>query len=124
MEVLTRLREVGYRIEVNDDKIRCHWRGEGKPDPETVCPLLEELREHKAEALEALQEETGEPGPFPDPFDEDAYPSPGWIICLPDLDRPGWWIARRTRTLEPVGRGQSQAEAVLSLASKEAPEAR
>ena len=122
MEVLSRLREVGYRIEVNDDKIRCHWRGEGKPDPEAVRPLLEELRSHEAEALVALREETGEPGPFPDPFDEGSYPPPGLVICMPDLDRPGCWIARRVGSLEPEGRGPDQVEAILDLGKKETPQ--
>ena len=42
--VLTRLREIGYQVQAEGDRIKCHWQGEGKPDPEAVQPLFEELR--------------------------------------------------------------------------------
>ncbi len=114
MEVLARLREIGYQIQVAGDTIHCHWRGAGKPDPDEVGPLVEELRQRKAEALEALREPQAEV-PLPDPFDPEAYPPEGLIICLPDLKRPGRWIARRTGTLAPVGHGADQWEAIMDL---------
>ena len=80
-------------------------------------PLLEELRQHKAEALKALRQES-DPEPessLRDPFDPECYPPPGLILCLPDRDRPGWWIARRTGSLEPGGHGPDQWEAILDL---------
>ena len=119
MEVQTRLREIGYTLAADGENIKCSWRGAGKPDPNTVYPLLEELRSHKAEALAALREETAEPSPYPDPFDEGSYSPPGLIICMPDLDRPGCWTARRTGTLKPVGHGPDQVEAILDLGREE-----
>ena len=115
MEVLTRLREIGYRVQAEGDRIKCHWQGEGKPDSETVRPLLEELRQQKAEALKTLREETAGPAPVRDPFDTTRSLPPGVIITLPDRERPGCWVARRNGTLKPEGHGPDQWEAIMDL---------
>ena len=109
MDVVARLREAGYWVRVEGDRIKCSWQGQGKPDPDTVKPLIDELRQHRAEVLETLREES-----VVDPFDPD-YSPPGFIITLPDRNRPGWWIARRTGTLAPEGHGPDQVEAILDL---------
>ena len=57
MDLLDRLRQVGYTLTAEEGKIKCHWQGPGQPDPVEVQPLLEELRHHKAEAFEALRRE-------------------------------------------------------------------
>ena len=116
MDILDKLRKAGYRVRAEGDKVKATWQGEGKPDPDTVRPLIAELKAHKGAILEALREEAGEM-PECDPFDPD-WPPAGWIVTLPDRDRPGW-LARRAGTLEPCGRGADQVEAILSLAAIE-----
>ena len=120
MDVVARLREAGYWVRVEGDRIKCSWQGEGKPDPETVRPLLAELKAQKAEALETLRRESAEvEAPTVDPFDTSACLPPGLIVTLPDQDRPGWWTARRVGTLTPEGHGPDQVEAILDLDRRE-----
>ena len=60
MNLLTRLEESGYQINLQDDDILLSYAGEGEPDPEAVNPLLRELKDRKPEALAflRLEEET------------------------------------------------------------------
>ena len=62
-----------------------------------------------------LREEMAEPAPVRDPFDPANALLPNLIVTLPDRNRPGWWIARRTGTLDPEGCGPDQVEAILDL---------
>ena len=54
MNTLSRLRAIGYQIQVEGEEIVCRWEGSGRPEAAQVRPLLEELRQHKAEAIEEL----------------------------------------------------------------------
>ena len=123
MELLTQLREMGYLVQVDGSKIRCQWQGPGHPDPDRVRPLLAELRQQKALALvELRQEARTDPEKalsVRDPFDPHNQLPPGVIVCLPDLDRPGWWEARRIGKLTPVGHGSHQWDAILDLDTME-----
>ena len=55
MTVLACLRALGYNIELEREEIVCRWQGTGMPEAGAVGPLIEELREHKAEAVEWLR---------------------------------------------------------------------
>jgi hypothetical protein len=55
METVERLRELGYLLTVDGDKLSATYTGEGQPNPITVKLLLEELKEHKQEALDYLR---------------------------------------------------------------------
>ena len=55
MMVLSHLRAIGYQIQLEGEEIVCCWQGPGKPDAVQVRPLIEELRQHKAEAIESLR---------------------------------------------------------------------
>ena len=104
MDALTKLRDMGYLIRAEGDQIRCSWQGPGKPDPATVRPLLDELRERKAEALAILRGEASKPKP--------------WTYASPDPFHPGWFVARRPGSpLE--GRGPDEFTAVMALWSHE-----
>lgn len=55
MKTLSRLQAAGYQVQLEGEEIVCRWQGSGKPDAAQVRPLIEELRIHKDEALEALR---------------------------------------------------------------------
>ena len=114
MDVLVRLRQIGYRIDALEGKIQCHWEGQGKPDPDRVRPLLEELRQHKAEALRDLVGADAQ-ALFSDPFAPEPYLPKGLIATSPDSSRPDWWIAWRMGTKRPVGHGADQWDAIMDL---------
>mgnify|MGYP001339819027 CR=1 FL=1 len=44
----------------------------------------------------------------------------GVVVCLPCMDHPDCWIAHKTGTLEPVGHGPDQVEAIMDLDRLEA----
>lgn len=56
---ISKLRGMGYHIELEGEEIVCRWQGEGVPDREAVTPLLAELRERKAAILEDYTERAG-----------------------------------------------------------------
>ncbi len=58
MQAISGLSRQGYTISVDQDDLVIRHTGQGHPDPATVRPLLEELRQHKQEALEYLQQQT------------------------------------------------------------------
>ncbi|OGG46692.1 MAG: hypothetical protein A3F84_25155 [Candidatus Handelsmanbacteria bacterium RIFCSPLOWO2_12_FULL_64_10] len=104
MDALTKLRDMGYLVRAEGDQIRCSWQGSGKPDPSVVRPLLNQLRDRKAEALAELRGEASQPKP--------------WTFATRDPDRPGWFVARRPGSpLE--GRGPTEFDACLSLWDQE-----
>ena len=55
MNTLSRLQAAGYQVQLEGEEIICRWQGPGKPDAAKVRPLLEELRQHKGEALQWLK---------------------------------------------------------------------
>jgi hypothetical protein len=54
MQILRELEAMGYDITLDGNNVRLTWRGQGKPDPATVKPLLEELKRRKEEAIRWL----------------------------------------------------------------------
>jgi len=46
---------MGYRFTVIGETIKAKYHGPGEPDPVTVRPLLETVREHKPEAIYFLK---------------------------------------------------------------------
>ncbi len=53
--VLDSLKSLGYDVEIKENNIRLSYKGEGKPDKNSVLPLLEELKIKKNEAIKELQ---------------------------------------------------------------------
>ena len=54
---ISRLRAMGYEVQLEDKEVVCRWKGTGRPDPATVRPLMNELKERKAEILDVLRAE-------------------------------------------------------------------
>ena len=54
MGLLSELSALGYEILLNGENIHLHYQKEGRP-PEAVKPLLDELKEHKAEVVNMLR---------------------------------------------------------------------
>lgn len=55
IEAVRKLAHLGYRFMVNGETIKAKYHGPGKPDPETVRPLLETVKAHKPEAIYFLK---------------------------------------------------------------------
>ncbi len=55
MDAIIQLQTLGYRVNLEGDKIRLIWQGESGPNPEQVTPLLEEVRARKQEALRYIR---------------------------------------------------------------------
>ncbi|SOH02804.1 hypothetical protein [Candidatus Kuenenia stuttgartiensis] len=55
-ETLLELEKAGYRVTLNGDKICLDFVGKEKPAMDTVLPLLEALKQNKAEAIVCLQQ--------------------------------------------------------------------
>jgi len=62
MEPLLELERIGYEATLKDDGqgISLKYKGEGKPDPDQVKPLIEEIKQRKQEAISYLMQQ--EPG--------------------------------------------------------------
>jgi hypothetical protein len=54
IEALRKLSRLGYRFELAGDRLRYHYHGPGKPDPDMVKPLLEAVKEHKPDVMAYL----------------------------------------------------------------------
>ena len=48
------LQQLGYEVQADGDHVRLRWRGEGRPPRDQVVPLLNEVKQRKAEVLAAL----------------------------------------------------------------------
>ena len=60
MKLIADLEALGYVFELQDGQV--HYTHAGRaPDPAAVRPLLEELRQRKAEALEYLRQPRADP---------------------------------------------------------------
>ena len=86
-DAVRKLASLGYRFELAGDRLRYRYEGPGKPDPDTVRPLLATVREHKPDVVAYL----GKPAPtehiltcFECPLHEHdtVNPSEGWGKCL------------------------------------------
>ena len=120
MSAVDELRSVGSEVQLEGDDISFRWARAGRPDASRVRPLLDDIRQHKGEALDQLRQQGGHgiargQQDTRDPFSPRNQLPPGLIITLPDPDRSGWWIARRTGSIEPAGRGPDQVAAILDL---------
>lgn len=56
MHAIIRLQELGYRVDLKGSKIKLIWQREDDPDPTQVCPLLEEIRIHREQAIQYLKQ--------------------------------------------------------------------
>ncbi len=54
---ISSLRDLGFAIELDGDIVSWRWKGTGSPDPDTLKPLLEELKAKKSAVLEILRQE-------------------------------------------------------------------
>jgi hypothetical protein len=54
---LSRLREIGYQVEIEENEIVCVFKGADGPDCSVVLPLLNDLKRHKDEYVETLKKE-------------------------------------------------------------------
>jgi hypothetical protein len=54
IEAVRKLSSLGYRFELAGDRLRYQYHGPGKPDLDTVRPLLETVKVHKPEVLAFL----------------------------------------------------------------------
>ncbi len=54
IEAVRKLSHLGYRFTVNGETIKAKYHGPGKPDPDTVRPLLETVKAHKPDVLAYL----------------------------------------------------------------------
>jgi hypothetical protein len=54
IEAMRKLANFGYRFMVNGETIKAKYYGDGKPDPDTVRPLLEVMKAHKPDVLAYL----------------------------------------------------------------------
>lgn len=55
IEAVRMLAKIGYRFTVNGETIKAKYHGPGKPNPDTVRPLLETVKEHKPAAIYFLK---------------------------------------------------------------------
>ena len=53
--LLNQLTRAGYKITVKSDELLLTYTGEGQPDADQVQPLIDELKEKKAEAIEFIK---------------------------------------------------------------------
>jgi len=53
-EAVRKLASLGYRFELAGDRLRYRYVGTGKPDPDTVVPLLEAVKANKPDVLAYL----------------------------------------------------------------------
>lgn len=54
IEAARKLAHLGYRFTVKGETIKASFQGPGEPDPAQVRPLLEAVKEHKAEVVSYL----------------------------------------------------------------------
>jgi hypothetical protein len=55
IEAVRKLSNLGYRFELAGDRLRYRYEGPGKPDPDTVRPLLEVVKANKPEVVNFLR---------------------------------------------------------------------
>jgi hypothetical protein len=50
-----KLVSMGYHFELVGEKVRYDWQGPGEPDPDTVRPLLAQVKASKPEVVDFLR---------------------------------------------------------------------
>ena len=55
MEAIKQLEREGYQVQLTGENIKCRKMENVNPDPHKVYELLEEIKKHKAEAIEYLR---------------------------------------------------------------------
>lgn len=53
--LLNKLTRAGYKITVKSDELLLTYTGDGQPDADLVQPLIDELKQRKAEAIEFIK---------------------------------------------------------------------
>lgn len=115
IEAVCRLVNLGYRPHKDGEGIRLKWHGLGEPDPATVRPLLEAVRQHRDQVRAHLKTLV---------VCQDcahAQVGDGWAFCqtepwdgipgqVPDYPHPCQSFARREPPLTPPERILSCAE--------------
>ena len=86
IDAVRTLAHLGYRFTVTGENIKARYHGSGKPDPDTVRPLLETVKAHKPDVLAYLNKSA-----MPEriltcadcSFHEYQGPNPahGWGLC-------------------------------------------
>jgi hypothetical protein len=59
--LVSKLNSVGYTLYHQEGKIRLRYTLNGDPDPAQITPLLDELKQHKAEVMEFLKNQDATP---------------------------------------------------------------
>ena len=60
MKTLESLEKSGYSVRLDGQEIKLTYQGQGVPDAAQVRPLLDDLRQHKPEALQFLRKQDTE----------------------------------------------------------------
>ncbi len=55
IEAVRKLAALGYRFVVNGETIKAKYEGPGKPDPDTVRPLVDMMKAHKPDVVYFLK---------------------------------------------------------------------
>ncbi len=95
MVLIAKIKQAGFTVVLEGEKIRLEYAGQGEP-PEEAKALLDALRERKGEALAYLK------GTMPKPFLE---PDGGLIIPFGSDPHYHWWNGGQSvkETIEEVG---------------------
>lgn len=81
MELIAKIRQAGFRVTLDGEKIRFEYAGQGEP-PEAAKALLDALRERKNEVIAYLKEA------MPKPFLE---MDGGLVIPFESEPHYHWW---------------------------------
>jgi len=60
IEIIRKLEKSGYRVSLSGDKVVLDFIGKDMPERNEIAPLIEQLKKHKAEAIEFLQKAESE----------------------------------------------------------------
>ena len=62
---ISTLRDMGYKIKLGEgDAVKLSWQGQGRPEKDTVQPLIEQLKTHKREMISYLSSQAPDSVPF------------------------------------------------------------
>ena len=118
-QVISEIRRHGVELRVEGDKLLF------RSDRDVPSDLQTSIRTHKAELLQMLRQTESSDltvGADVSKLLEaeakfsclDIAPL-NVVLCVPDPDHPGYWLAYRRTNRKAQGRGDSQAAAVLEL---------